>query len=137
MEKPTTDSEQVEQTHPSEPGHVPVAKTAGELHGRAIQQAEFERSYWQTLRRDPWLMLWIAIMLWSLGVRGFENQASSSVISIPVFKERFGEKQGDSWFISTQWQSALNGGGNAAAIIGSTVSSHFTDMIGAKPVLCK
>ena len=48
--------------------------------GRAVQQQEKNRTWWQTLRRDPWLLLWAGVMLWTLIVRGFENQASGSVI---------------------------------------------------------
>ncbi|KAF5689903.1 maltose permease [Fusarium circinatum] len=104
--------------------------------GHAIQHQEHSRTYLQTLRRDPWLLLWIGVMLWTLIVRGFENQSSGSVISIPVFKERFGKKLDDgSYFIETSWQSALSGGSNGAAIFGAWASSYFADLIGFKPVI--
>lgn len=75
-------------------------------------------------------------MLWTLIVRGFENQSSGSVISITEFKRRFGEKNSDgSYFIATSWQSALSGGGNAAAILGAWGSSYLADIFGTKPVL--
>ncbi|KAG5787651.1 hypothetical protein H9Q69_013276 [Fusarium xylarioides] len=104
--------------------------------GHAIQHQEHNRTYLQTLRRDPWLLLWIGVMLWTLIVRGFENQSSGSVISIPVFKERFGKQLDDgSYFIETSWQSALSGGSNGAAIFGAWASSYFADLIGFKPVI--
>ncbi|KAJ5673986.1 general substrate transporter [Penicillium macrosclerotiorum] len=109
---------------------------ANEIHGRAIQQQEHNRSYWQTLNKDPWLLSWIGLMLWTLIVRGFENQSAGSVISIAEFKRRFGKVDADgSYFIETKWQSALSGGGNAAAILGAWVSSYLADIFGTKPIL--
>jgi len=110
--------------------------SANELRGRAIQQQEHNRSYWETLRKDPRLLFWIGVMLWTLIVRGFENQSSGSVISITEFKRRFGKMDTDgSYFISTNWQSALSGGSNAAAIVGAWGGSYFADHFGTKPVL--
>ncbi|CAI7595655.1 unnamed protein product [Penicillium manginii] len=105
-----------------------------ELQGRAIQKQEHNRGYFQALRKDPWLLFWIAVMLWTLIVRGFENQSSGSVISIPDFKKRFGSIQDGEFFIETKWQSALSGGSNAAAIVGSCIASYFADKVGMKPV---
>ncbi|KAK7424448.1 hypothetical protein QQX98_000413 [Neonectria punicea] len=106
-----------------------------ELRGRAIQQQEHNRTYLETLRKDPWLLFWIGVMLWTLIVRGFENQSSGSVISIPVFKETFGSLQDGEYYIETKWQSALSGGSNAAAILGSWAASYFADIYGTKPVI--
>ena len=109
---------------------------ANEIRGRAIQQQEHNRGYWETLRKDPWLLFWVGVMLWTLIVRGFENQSSSSVISITEFKRRFGQKDADgNYFIATTWQSALSGGSNAAAIFGAWGASYFADHFGTKPVL--
>lgn len=104
--------------------------------GRAIQAQDRNRTWFQTLRQDPMLLLWVGVMLWTLIVRGFENQASGTVISIPVFKQKFGERNADGeWFIETQWQSALSGGATGASIVGSWVGSYFADKIGTKPVI--
>ncbi|KAJ5740389.1 general substrate transporter [Penicillium malachiteum] len=107
-----------------------------EIHGRAIQQQEHNRGYWETLNNDPWLLFWIGVMLWTLIIRGFENQSAGSVISIAEFKRRFGQQESDgTYFIATPWQSALSGGGNAAAILGAWGSSYLADIFGTKPVL--
>ncbi|KAJ5713704.1 general substrate transporter [Penicillium malachiteum] len=107
-----------------------------EIHGRAIQQQEHNRGYWETLNNDPWLLFWIGMMLWTLIIRGFENQSAGSVISIAEFKRRFGQQESDgTYFIATPWQSALSGGGNAAAILGAWGSSYLADIFGTKPVL--
>ncbi|KAJ5988281.1 general substrate transporter [Penicillium waksmanii] len=107
----------------------------GTIQGRAIQQQEHNRGYLETLKKDPWLLFWIGVMLWTLIVRGFENQSSGSVISIPDFKQRFGQLQDGEYFIETKWQSALSGGSNAAAIVGSWAASYFADKFGVKPVI--
>lgn len=110
--------------------------TPEEIRGRAIQQQEHNRTYLETLRKDPWLLLWIGVMLWTLIVRGFENQSSGSVISIPVFRKKFGEPLEDgTYFIETSWQSALNGGTQGAAIVGAWASSYFADIFGIKPII--
>lgn len=106
-----------------------------EIRGRAIQQQEHNRTYWQTLRKDPWLLFWIGVMLWTLIVRGFENQSTGSVISIPVFKEKFGHFEDGQYFIETNWQSALSGGSNAAGIIGAWGASYLADIFGTKPIV--
>ncbi|EON95900.1 putative maltose high-affinity maltose transporter (alpha-glucoside transporter) protein [Phaeoacremonium minimum UCRPA7] len=89
----------------------------------------------ESLRKDPWLLFWIGVMLWTLGVRGFEAQASGSVISIPYFKKTFGKPLDGDYYIETSWQSALNGGGNATGIVGALLASYFIDIIGYKPVI--
>ncbi|CAN6674978.1 general alpha-glucoside permease [Trichomonascus vanleenenianus] len=106
-----------------------------EIHGRAIQQQEHNRSYWQALCHDPKLMFWISLMLWMLIIRGFESQASGTLLSIPRFKERFGEPMDGSYYISTKWQSAINGGPQAAGIFGSWAASYFSDIFGFKIIL--
>ena len=114
--------------------------SAAELHGRAVQQQEHNRSYWRTLRSDPKLLFWIGVMLWTMGVRGFENQAGGAVLGIPEFKQRFGEPlegADGQYFIATNWQSAIAGGGNAFTIIGATAASYLVDWYGYKKVVCK
>ncbi|KAF4448407.1 hypothetical protein F53441_8215 [Fusarium austroafricanum] len=120
---------------PDSTAHVEQTST-DHTRGHAIQQKEHNRTYLQTLRHDPWLLLWIGVMLWTLIVRGFENQSSGSVLSIPVFRKRFGELgENGQYFVATEWQSALSGGSNAAAIFGAVVSSYLADIIGFKPVV--
>lgn len=43
--------------------HVEFEVSSSELHGRAIQQQEYNRGYLETLRKDLWLLFWIGIML--------------------------------------------------------------------------
>jgi MFS transporter, SP family, general alpha glucoside:H+ symporter len=106
------------------------------LRGRAIAGREHKRSYFQTLGKDGKLLFWIGVMIWTLITRGFENQSSGSVISIPNFKEEFGvqDANGD-YFVETTWQSALNGGANGAAIVGAFAASYTADIWGVKPVV--
>lgn len=105
-------------------------------HGRAIQQQEHNRSYFETLTKDPKLLFWIGLMLWMLIVRGFENQASGTLLSVPRFKKDFGVlNQDGQYFISTQWVSAINGGPQAGGIIGAIAGSYFCDLFGFKIVL--
>ncbi|KAH6988182.1 general substrate transporter [Ilyonectria sp. MPI-CAGE-AT-0026] len=106
-----------------------------DIRGRAIQQQEHNRTYLQTLGKDPWLLFWIGVMLWTLIVRGFENGSSGTVISIPMFKKHFGKLQDGQYFVETKWQSALSGGSNAAAIVGAWAASYFADKFGTKPVM--
>ncbi|KAM0438448.1 hypothetical protein ACHAPT_001197 [Fusarium lateritium] len=106
-----------------------------QLLGRAIQQQEHNRTWAQTLRKDPKLLFWIGVMLWALIVRGFEAGASGDVLSIPTFRKKFGVVMDGSYFISTNWQSAINGGPNATAIAGSWAASWLSDKYGTKPII--
>jgi SP family general alpha glucoside:H+ symporter-like MFS transporter len=111
-------------------------ETGKQALGRAVQEQEKKQSWAQTLRRDPWLLFWAGLMLWTMIVRGFENQASGTVVGIPVFKKKFGELQPNGqYFVDTKWLSALNGGSVGASIIGSWVGSWLADEYGTKPVL--
>lgn len=111
------------------------AQDLNEVHGRAIQQQEHNRTYWQTLRQDPKLLFWIGVMLWILVVRGFENQASGTLISITRFKQQFGELQDGEYYIATKWQSALNGGPQVTGILGSWIGAYVSDAFGFKIAL--
>jgi MFS family permease len=104
--------------------------------GRAVAGRAHTLSYWQTLEKDPKLLFWIFVMIWTLITRGFENQSSGSVISIPDFKERFGIQDSDGdYFVETTWQSALNGGANGAAIVGAFLASYTADLFGVRPII--
>ncbi|KXJ93588.1 general substrate transporter [Microdochium bolleyi] len=104
--------------------------------GRAIQQQEHNRTWAQTFRKDPKLLFWIGVMLWTLVVRGFENGASGAILSVPVFRRDFGIQNSDGrYFISTEWQSALTGAPNATGIIGSWAAGWFADRFGFRPVI--
>jgi len=117
-----------------------ITNSAGEttnvFRGRATAGQEHSRSFSQALRKDPKLLFWIFVMIWTLITRGFENQSSGSVISIPAFKQKFGVPGADGqYFVETTWQSALNGGANGAAIIGAFLASYTADIFGVKPVI--
>lgn len=104
--------------------------------GHAVQQQEHNRTWSQTLRKDPKLLFWIGVMLWTLTVRGFENGASGSVLSVPTFRRRFGVDTGSGvYFISTEWQSAISGAPNATQILGAWVAGWCSDRFGYRPVL--
>ncbi|RBQ87013.1 hypothetical protein VDGD_20728 [Verticillium dahliae] len=98
-----------------------------QVHGRAIQQQEHNRTWGQTLRKDPRLLFWIGVMLWTLIVRGFESVASGALISIPVFRRRFGVLIKGTYFISTKWQSIISGAPNGAAIVGAWGASYLAE----------
>ncbi|CRK38704.1 hypothetical protein BN1723_004435, partial [Verticillium longisporum] len=106
-----------------------------QVHGRAIQQQEHNRTWGQTLRKDPRLLFWIGVMLWTLIVRGFESGASGALISIPVFRRRFGVLIEGTYFISTKWQSVISGAPNGAAIVGAWGASFLADRYGSKPII--
>ncbi|OCT49398.1 major facilitator transporter [Cladophialophora carrionii] len=133
MAKEESDTQIEHDVSPTQPSTI---AHGDKLHGRAIQQQEHNRTYLQALRTDPKLLFWIGVMLWTLIMRGFENQSTGSVLSIGFFKRRFGEPdESGAYFISTKWQSALSGGANAAGIVGACAASYFADMIGTKPVV--
>ncbi|RTE81411.1 hypothetical protein BHE90_004074 [Fusarium euwallaceae] len=112
-----------------------VEHSDNQLLGRAIQQQEHNRTWGQSLRKDPWLLFWIGVMLWTLIVRGFEAGASGAVLSIPTFRKRFGVAMDGSYFIATNWQSAISGGPNGAAIVGAWGASFLSDRYGTKPII--
>ncbi|KAM0275143.1 hypothetical protein ACHAQH_007517 [Verticillium albo-atrum] len=106
-----------------------------QVQGRAIQQQEHNRTWAQTLRKDPRLLFWIGVMLWTLIVRGFESGASGAVISIPVFRRRFGVLIEGTYFISTKWQSIISGAPNGSAIVGAWGASFLADRYGSRPIV--
>lgn len=130
------DAVKTESREPTEAKNVQMVEHRDdEIRGRAIQQQEHNRTWGQTLRKDPKLLFWIGVMLWTLIVRGFESGASGAIISIPVFRRRFGVLMDDNYFISTEWQSALSGAPNATAIAGAWISSWLADRFGSKPLI--
>lgn len=75
-------------------------------------------------------------MLWTLINRGFENQSSGSVTSIPAFRQEIGVADAESvYFVDTTWQSTLNGGAKGAAIVGAFLASYTADVFLSKPVM--
>ncbi|KAL4886528.1 glycoside hydrolase superfamily [Aspergillus karnatakaensis] len=61
--------------------------------------------------------------------------AGGNVIGIPQFRKDFGKFYNDDYVLDGDWQSAINGGPNASAAIGTLLSAYGADKIGRKWML--
>lgn len=82
---------------------------------------------WQTMRRRPMATFWIAALIFSLCMSGFDTQAGLGVLGIRQFRADFGHPYKGDYVIPASWLSAFNGGTLATGIIGAAVGSWMSD----------
>jgi MFS transporter, SP family, general alpha glucoside:H+ symporter len=118
-----------------EEGIVNSELDRAEIDARATQQDEHITTKFEACKRNPKIVGWIALMVWTLVIVGFDNSASGQVLSIPQFRKNFGYLYEGEYLLDAKWQSAISGGPTAMNVIGIVCSSWLADRIGKKPVI--
>jgi hypothetical protein len=57
------------------------------LAGHVANQEEHEQTAMQAIKAHPWAFFWCIFAIWVLVSTSFENQAGSSILGIPQFRE--------------------------------------------------
>lgn len=100
--------------------------------GHYANQIEHEETALGALRNHKWANLWIIYAIWVLVACSFDNNASSSILGIPQFRQDFGSAYAGSYVLPAKWQSAYSGGPAAATVVGAFASGWIVDRIGRK-----
>ncbi|KAL2842527.1 major facilitator superfamily domain-containing protein [Aspergillus pseudoustus] len=84
--------------------------------------------------RYPRRTFWLIYAVWVLVISGFDNTASSTVISIPRFRMDYGFAYDGNYILPARWQAAFSGGPAAGGVISALAASYLSDRVGRKPV---
>ncbi|KAL2858521.1 general substrate transporter [Aspergillus pseudoustus] len=111
------------------------ASTRAEL---AAQYASFEKSlsfartlriYWRSI---AWVLYGLAVVFGY----GIDGVVASNLISIPIFREHYGEKFETtgtvSYIISATWLAIFNGVSQATAVVGAYAAGYLAEKIGRR-----
>ncbi|KAL3444239.1 general substrate transporter [Aspergillus insuetus] len=104
----------------------------------AAQYASFERSlsFSQTLRIYWRSIAWVLYGLAVVFGYGIDGVVASNLISIPIFREHYGEKFDTtgtvSYIISATWIAIFNGVSQATAVLGAYAAGYLAEKIGRK-----
>lgn len=102
---------------------------------RLANEKEHEMTVRQALRSYPWAIMWSLIISMSIIMEGYDTILIGNFYGYPAFRKQFGEyRPGTGWQVRGKWQSALGGGGNAGAIIGSFLNGYLVKYFGFKKV---
>lgn len=77
---------------------------------RLVDQADHETTKWQAIKGNPKAFFWCLYAVWTVLLVSYETQASGIVISIPKFREDFGNAFDGGYVVPAKWQSAFSGG---------------------------
>ncbi|AOA64408.1 Maltose permease [Komagataella phaffii CBS 7435] len=102
---------------------------------RAQQEVEHGLSKWEAIKTYPKAFFWICAGIFIAILVGYESQAGGIVLSIPRFREDFGNAYQGGYVLPADWQSAITGGATGALVVGSFFGSFTTDKWGRKWVI--
>ncbi|CAH6718568.1 alpha-glucosides permease Mph3p [[Candida] jaroonii] len=111
------------------------ALTNLDILARKQQELDHGMTRWQGFKTYKAISFYVAVLVWTMILWGYENQAGGMVISIPQFRKDFGYAYGESYVLPVQWQSAISGGPQGSVAIGSIVGSLLADRIGKRRAL--
>ncbi|KAL2838532.1 general substrate transporter [Aspergillus pseudoustus] len=86
----------------------------------------------ETVKREPWAVLWCCYAIWVVLVVAFDFAAPSAILSVPQFRKDFGYYYEGNYVLPAKWQSAYSGAPVASGVIGSFLSGWLADKIGKK-----
>ncbi|KAL2842145.1 general substrate transporter [Aspergillus pseudodeflectus] len=104
----------------------------------AAQYASFEKSlsFSQTLRIYWRSIAWVLYGLAVVFGYGIDGVVASNLISIPIFREHYGERFDTtgtvSYIISATWLAVFNGVSQATAVLGAFAAGYLAEKIGRK-----
>ncbi|KAL2852235.1 general substrate transporter [Aspergillus pseudodeflectus] len=102
--------------------------------GYLVNQELHEETVWQAFSRYPKRSFWLIYAVWVLVISGFDNSASSTVISIPRFRMDYGSAYDGNYVLPARWQAAFSGGPASGGVIAAVAASYMADRIGRKPI---
>lgn len=99
---------------------------------RAQQKIEHTMTKFQAAKAYKAIIFYALVIIWTMILVGYENQAGGMVLSIPQFRKDFGHEYNGSYVLEADWQSAITGGATGAVAIGAIVGSWISDKIGKR-----
>ncbi|KAH8168536.1 sugar transporter domain-containing protein [Sarocladium implicatum] len=128
----------------SSPIDHPEKGTATEHYDQVAQQQnlahianqdEHELGKLESIRRFPLAFFWSCFAVWCVLLVSFENQAAGNIISVPRFREDFGEPYDGDYVIPAEWQSAFQGAPVASGVFGALGCGMVADWLGRRAVI--
>ncbi|KAH7155180.1 general substrate transporter [Dactylonectria estremocensis] len=98
-------------------------------------QEEHELGKIASMKKYPLACAWSLFAVWCVLLVSFENQAAGNIISIPKFREDFGELADGSYVLYAKWQSAFQGAPVASGVIGALACGTIADWLGRRAVI--
>ncbi|KAH8651140.1 MFS hexose transporter [Xylariales sp. PMI_506] len=113
----------------SEP--VKEAAVIAEL-GHLSNGEDHELTIRQALKTQTASVMWALFAAWTILLAAYDSSAAGLYLSIPKFREDFGNPYEGDYVLPASWQSAFAAAPVATAIIGALTSAAISDVIGRK-----
>lgn len=68
-----------------------------------------EETVLQTIKREPWAVIWCCYAIWIVLVVAFDFAAPSAILGVPEFRKDFGYFYQGGYVLPAKWQSAYSG----------------------------
>ncbi|KAH6996923.1 general substrate transporter [Ilyonectria destructans] len=98
-------------------------------------QQEHDMGKLESIKKYPLACVWCLFAVWCMLLVSFENQAAGNIISIPKFREDFGEKVDGTYVLFAKWQSAFQGAPVASGVVGALGCGTIADWLGRRAVI--
>ncbi|KAF9885302.1 hypothetical protein FE257_013019 [Aspergillus nanangensis] len=129
--------------HANVEGTVTTVETVTRMHIQRFQMDgkfaliydsvfENEQTVWQVIRSHPALVWWAFFFSVSAIGWGFDAQVNGNALSIPAFRQDFGEKFDNGYVVPASWLGAFNSISSVGQFFGGFLCSTIADRVGRK-----
>ncbi|KAI0181669.1 sugar transporter [Hypoxylon sp. FL1284] len=98
---------------------------------------EHAQTLWQGLRENRKAVFWSILLSMTIIMEGYDTILIGNFFAYPEFQRKFGQYYGETigWQVDGKWQTALNMGSTAGAIVGGLINGYTATKFGYRWVM--
>ncbi|KAI1444308.1 sugar transporter [Annulohypoxylon stygium] len=102
------------------------------LDAKQATEDEHAQTLWQGLRENRKAVFWSLLLSMTIVMEGYDTILIGNFFAYPEFQRKFGQYFGDSvgWQVNGEWQTALNMGSTAGAVVGGLINGYMASRFG-------
>ncbi|KAI1460990.1 sugar transporter [Annulohypoxylon moriforme] len=107
-------------------GHTAV------LDAKQATDDEHSQTLWQGLRENRKAVFWSLLLSMTIIMEGYDGILIGNFFAYPEFQKKFGQYFGSEigWQVNGEWQTALNMGSTAGAVVGGLINGYIASRFG-------
>ncbi|KAH9885954.1 sugar transporter-like protein [Xylariomycetidae sp. FL2044] len=107
------------------------------LEAKQATEDEHSQTFMQALRENRRATFWSVLISMTIIMEGYDTILIGTFFAYPAFQHKFGEYYNDDvgWQVSGPWQTALNLGSTAGAVVGGLINGYAATKFGYRKVM--
>ncbi|KAI0882620.1 sugar transporter [Annulohypoxylon maeteangense] len=102
------------------------------LDAKQATDDEHSQTLWQGLRENRKAVMWSILLSMTIVMEGYDGILIGNFFAYPEFQKKFGRYFGEriGWQVTGEWQTALNMGSTAGAVVGGLINGYVASRFG-------